>query len=91
MTNVIAYLLSTNLLNGEPDMSLNELLAAFESEVTEVQAATTAKQQAQEAMAAAQEAVTAANASLTTEKQEARAALDAVIAKLNQIAESLGI
>ena len=72
-------------------MSLNELLVAFEAEVAEVQAATTAKQQAQEAMVQAQEAVTAANASLTTEKQEARAALDAVIAKLNQIAESLGI
>jgi flagellar hook-associated protein FlgK len=91
MTPIIAYLLSTNLLNGEPDMSLNELLAAFESEVTEVQAATTAKAAAQEAMTAAQEAVAAANASLTTEKQQARAALDAVIAKLNEIADGLGI
>ena len=91
MTNVIAYLLSTGLLDKEPDMSLNELLAAFETEATEVQAATTAKAAAQEAMTAAQEAVAAANASLTTEKQQARAALDAVIAKLNEIADGLGI
>ena len=91
----LAYLLATNQLpsfpNGDDDMDLNQLLAAFETEAAEVQAATSAKAAAQEAMAAAQEAVTAANATLTTEKQQARAALDAVIAKLNEIADGLGI
>jgi hypothetical protein len=91
MTPIIAYLLSTGLLDKEPDMDLTELLAAFEAKVTNVQAATATKAQAQEALALAQEAVAAANASLTTEKGAARAALDAVIAKLNEIAEQLGI
>jgi hypothetical protein len=72
-------------------MNLNELLAAFETEAAEVQTATAAKAAAQEALTSAQEAVTAANTSLTTEKQQARAALDAVIAKLNEIADGLGI
>ena len=43
------------------------------------------------ALTAAQEAVAAANAGLATEKSEARAALDALIAALNAAAEQLGI
>ena len=95
MTPTLAYLLATNQLtslpNGEPDMDLTELLQAFETKVTDVQTATATKTAAQEALVLAQEAVAAANASLTSEKGAARAALDAVIAKLNEIAEGLGI
>ena len=72
-------------------MSVSELLAAFETEAADVAAANDAKAAAQASLATAQEAVAAANTALATEKSEARAALDAVIAGLNEMAEQLGI
>ena len=72
-------------------MDIQALLAAFETEATDVATASEAKAAAVANLTAAQESVAAANAGLATEKSEARAALDALIAALNARAEQLGI
>ena len=90
MNCVLAYLLFLDLFRSE-HMTLEELLAAFQAEANGVVSANQVKSDAAAALAAAQEALTAANGELGREKTEARAALDAVIAKLNEMADQLGI
>ena len=72
-------------------MTLEDLLAAFQLEASQVAQASDARSAAATAVQTAQEALAASNTELSREKTEARSALDAVIAKLNEMADQLGI